>query len=374
MPDHYDEQPYRELITGRGPRAQAVERGAIEDLGLQLDNAPRAAGSAVRAGLAFPVAAAVDTAERVGSDIYEGAVRPTTEFLRGLTGVDSSSRRTPARVPADPVPTPETARPNAPTPEPTPEIRVTRQGAVDTSRFPYGLDLARLQAQFPAAINAPANVRNGLAARRPVTDLPARQRPPEREDNRDLQAATQNIIAQLGAIPGGSGGFGDLLRYRLGLGAAAANLIPVASERARRDQAYQDAVSDYTRETDLGLRLADLGLDQDRLGLAGEELDQRALDAERNFGLDRFDSQARLQLGLAALAQRDQAARASAAATLANRKYQFFDTEAVDPETGQVVSTPNLFLGVGPGGAPITRSLGPEGIVDPLDELLSGVN
>jgi hypothetical protein len=346
-----------------------------EELGLNLSAYQKGAIARAAAGAYGDyVGNQLETAKtnlykNVGKPVM-GALRGVEDFGRGLVGLPAAGDKplgaeyigkyeqapTPAPRPA-PAPagsTPETTRPNRPAPAPAPAPART---GPDTTKFPYGVDLKRLLSMFPQASSVPAAVKNGLAVReqqemqRLAPIMQALQPPsaPRRGSDKDLTKQTSNILDSLRGVRTGSGGFGDLMRYRLALGFANRDLIPLAMERADRERQYESAKAAYDAEQDLGLKMRDLQLGYDKLA-------QRALEHEQDYGLQRFGSQWDVVKGLMTLQQNEQAAWAKAAKD-ARDAAKLYGFDYLDPVTQQILKGQGVYLGLDPSGSPVTRQL-----------------
>lgn len=358
------------------PRMRAVREGASRDVLAAEDagDTARAYGLALRGGLAEGAAFSADMAESAREG-FANTVGPALDaagrFAGGLFGVDDNPfnnggrGRAPAPQPSGP--TPEEARPNPPPAAPTPRAPAAAPEP-DTARFPYGLDLNRLQAMFPqaSAKAVPAALRNGLALREAAREQLAAQgqaprapSAPKRQSDEDLQGATESVLRALALQPSsGRGGFADLMGYRLGLLNAGQQLVPIAAERARRSRAYDDATDRFKTEQELGLKLGDLELGRDKLGLQRDALDYEILSDDRSYGLNRFNAQFGAINDLLTLGANERAARIKAAL---DADEAFYDRvrklQAADPETGANYDV-LTFLGRGPDGRPRTIPLG----------------
>lgn len=309
----------------RFPRVAALGDQVVADMVAEKDPVVRA-GIGARGALATIPAGYADAASSIVNPVAEyvgtNVIEPAGRFVRGLTAADRMPR---TRAPAASTLTPETARPNkVETPVPAPAV-ISREP--DTSKFPYGLDLGKLQRMFPAASNAPAAASNGLESR--ALEGTVMPRAPQRRNDKDLQRQTQKILSALRGIRTDPGsGFGNLMRYRIGLAAAGRELLPVASERARRNAAHEDEMNTWQAEQALGLKLQDLALSRDRFAA-----DQFA--AERAYGLDRFKTQWDMASGLMNIAQAQRAAQAKTQMDAEKALYaRIQKAQALDSATG----------------------------------------
>lgn len=348
----------------QGPDYMAVRRGMTEDINRAQGqgNTAGAVGHAVRGGLAIPVAMAADAGRAAGQAAYENIGEPLGRFGSALLGGPTMPAPTEEPAPVVPKPTtlPAPPPPTRQNPVTAPVAAATTRRAVDTSKYPYGLDLKKLAAAIPMT-QPPAVQAPGLQA------APARRSIPKAPAGAETGDLTKKIAslmqaAQFKDIPN-FGGFGDIMNYRMSLGMLGNAIAPLALERMRREKMAEDAMKAYEMEQTLGLKLGDQDISRGRL-----EFDRE--NAARKYGLDLAGHQwgqvkdvMDYSVAQSDLARKSAADQRTAMYDMLKNRYSF---DYLDPQTEQVMSGTGLLLGVGPEG-PVTMQLsGPQQIQDPF--------